>query len=127
VNIYGQCKYRRVRLTHAIDQPRQQCMSSGCCQVLLPSFIGPLHAYWCVVYGVFTQYGPQHVQFGFFRAPIRRVGAVPHTLTPGNYLHVSAQLQPIHVIGLNKMDRYKKNLLHRRISVPAVSFSVIGL
>jgi hypothetical protein len=34
-------------------------------------------------YGVFTQYGPQYVQFGFFRAPIRRVGAVPHTLTPG--------------------------------------------
>jgi hypothetical protein len=28
-----------------------------------------------------TQYGPQHVQFGFSRAPIRRVGAVPHTLT----------------------------------------------
>jgi hypothetical protein len=27
-------------------------------------------------------YGPQHVQFGFFLAPIRRVGAVPHILTP---------------------------------------------
>jgi hypothetical protein len=26
--------------------------------------------------------GPQHVQVGFFRAPIRRVGAVPHILTP---------------------------------------------
>jgi hypothetical protein len=24
--------------------------------------------------------GPQDVQFGFFRAPMRRVGAVPHIL-----------------------------------------------
>jgi hypothetical protein len=64
---------------HAIDQPRQLCIYE---LWLLPRFIGPLHAYWCVVHGVFTQYGPQHVQFDFFRAPIRRVGAVPHTLTP---------------------------------------------
>jgi hypothetical protein len=47
----------------------------------LKIFIGPLHAYWSVVYGVFTQYGPQHVQFDIFRAPIRSVGAVPHRPT----------------------------------------------
>jgi hypothetical protein len=65
---------------HAIDQPRQQCMSSDCCQISLGPFMRT-GAYWCVVHGDFTQYGPKHVQFGFFRAPIRRVGAVPHTLT----------------------------------------------
>jgi hypothetical protein len=61
---------------HAIDQPRQQCMSSAW---LLPSFIGPLNAYWCVIYGVFTQYAmggwaPTR-SIWLFRAPIRRVCA----------------------------------------------------
>ena len=51
-----------------------------CSQVL----VGPLMrigAYWCVVNSVFTHCGPQYAKLGFVRAPIRRIGAVPHTLT----------------------------------------------
>ena len=41
-------------------------------------------AYWCVVNSVFTHCGPQYAKLGFARAPIRRIGAVPHTLTTGD-------------------------------------------
>ena len=48
---------------------------------LQPSFSGPLHEYWCIVNNVFTHCGPQYIKFGFSRAPVRCVGAVPQTLT----------------------------------------------
>ena len=55
-----------------------------CCNDLLKNFSGPLMrtgAYWCVVNSVFTHCGPQYVKVQFSRAPIRRIGALPHTLT----------------------------------------------
>jgi len=38
-------------------------------------------AYWCVVNSVFTHCGPQYAKVRFSRAPIRGIGALPHTLT----------------------------------------------
>jgi len=38
-------------------------------------------AYWCVVNSVFTHCGPQYAKVRFSRAPVRRIGALPHTLT----------------------------------------------
>src|SRR6218665_2184276 len=55
-----------------------------CCSDLLNNFSGPLMrtgAYWCVVNSVFTHCGPQYAKVRFSRAPIRRIGAFPHTLT----------------------------------------------
>src|SRR6218665_3574838 len=52
-----------------------------CCNDLLNNFSGPLDAYWCVVNSVFTHCGPQYAKVRFSRVPIRRIGALPHTLT----------------------------------------------
>src|SRR6218665_1066605 len=58
-----------------------------CCNDLLNNFSGPLMrigAYRCVVNSVFTHCGPQYAKVRFYRAPIRRIGALPHTLTTAN-------------------------------------------
>ena len=60
---FGRIPVRTTGLTHAIDQPRQQRMSSAAAMILLNNFGGPLDAYWCVVKSVFTHC------------------ALPHTLT----------------------------------------------
>src|SRR6218665_2730802 len=68
-----------------------------CCNDLLIILVGPLMrigAYWCVVNSVFTHCGPQYAKVRFSRAPIRRIGALPHTLTTGLFLSVCLPVWP---------------------------------